>query len=53
MKFCEAMKKKYGNDYLVFKEDCVGRIQKRIGTNLRKYKRDMKGKLSDDVTVGG
>ena len=50
---CEAMKKKYGNDYLVLKEDCVGHIQKRMGTSLRKYKRDVKGKLSDGGTVGG
>ena len=50
---CEAMKKKYGNNYLVLKENCMGHIRKTMGTNLRKYKRDVKGKLSDGGTVGG
>ena len=49
---CETMKK-YGNDYLVFKEDCVGRFQKNKGSNLRNYERDVKGKLSNGGTVGG
>ena len=45
--------KQYGNDYLVLKEDCVRHIQKRMGSNSRKYKKDAKGKLSDECTVGG
>ena len=36
------------------KEECVGHVQKRLGTALRKYKSDMRGKkLPDGKTVGG
>ena len=50
----EAMEEKYGDQYCVTKEECVGHVQKRLGTALRKYKKDMKGrKLSDGKTVGG
>ena len=36
------------------KEDCVGHIQKRMGSNLRTYKKNMKGKkLCDSLGVGG
>ena len=49
---CEAMKKKIYNDYLVLK-DCVEHSQKKMGSNLRKYKRDAKRKLSDGGRVGG
>ena len=52
VEFVRLSKKIYGNDYLVLKEDCVGHIQKRMGSYLRKYKRDVKGKLSDEGTVG-
>ena len=37
--------KKYGNDHLDLKEDCVGPIQKRMGIkdgDLRKYKTHVK-----------
>ena len=40
----EAVMLKFGESYRVVKEDCVGHVQKRIGTALRKYKKDMKGK---------
>ena len=36
----EAMEKKYGDAYEVTKEECVGHVQKRLGTALRKYKKD-------------
>ena len=50
----EACSKKYGDQYVVKKEECVGHIQKRLGTALRKYKISMKGKkLQDGKTVGG
>ena len=48
------MFEKYGDDYVVTKEECVGHVQKRLGTALRKYKADKKGKkLSDGKGVGG
>ena len=34
----DAMFKQFGEEYLVLKEDSVGHRQKRMGTNLRKYK---------------
>ena len=50
----EAMEKKYGAAYEVTKEECVGHVQKRLGTALKKYKKDKKGqKLADGKTVGG
>ena len=49
----EAMEEAYGERYVVVKEDCVGHIQKRMGTALRKYKKDCKGKkLADGKAVG-
>ena len=49
-----ALDEKFGSDYEVKKEECVGHVQKRLGTALRKYKKDNKGKkLSDGKTVGG
>ena len=36
------------------KEECIGQVQKRVGTGLRKIKKDLKGKkLSDGKTTGG
>ena len=35
----EAMEKKYGAAYEVTKEECVGPVQKRLCTALRKYKK--------------
>ena len=50
----EALSKEYGSSYLVCKEDCVGHIQKRMGTNLRRLKLRAKGKtLADGGTIGG
>ena len=47
------MDAKYGDAYEVTKEECVGHVQKRLGTALRKYNNDMKGKkLSDNKGVG-
>ena len=46
------MKRKYGNYHLVLKEDCVRQIQKRMGSNMRKYKIDVKEKLPNEGTVG-
>ncbi|GFV22806.1 steroidogenic acute regulatory protein, mitochondrial, partial [Trichonephila clavipes] len=46
--------KPYGDDYLIQKIECVGHVQKRMGTRLRKlilvYS---KKKLSDGKTIGG
>ena len=53
----------YGEDYeaikkilsrlLSFKRRLCGIYLERMDSNLRKYKRDTKGKLSDGWTVGG
>ena len=49
-----AVKEKYGEAYKVTKEECVGHVQKRMGTSLREYKKRMRGKkLTDGKTVGG
>ena len=45
--------KKYGNNYLVLNENCAGHIWKRMGSDLRNYKRNAKEKLSYEGTVGG
>ena len=50
----DALFEKYGEQYVVIKEDYVGHTQKRMGSSLRKYKikkRDIK--LPDNGTVGG
>ena len=44
----------YGPEYKVEKSDCVGHVQKCMGTALRKIKKDYgKRKLSDGRTIGG
>ena len=44
----------YGKDYLVEKMDCVGHVQKRMGTALRNLKLQYRGqKLADGKTIGG
>ena len=51
-----ASLKPYGSapEAQVVKEDCIGHIQKRIGTKLREVKRTWKGrKLSDQKGIGG
>ena len=50
----DALHDKYGDEYPLIKEDCIGHIQKSMGTALRKYKNNCCGsKLSDGKTVGG
>ena len=50
----EAVKKEYSDSYVVQKEECVGHVQKRMGTNFREYKRKRKGrKLADGKVIGG
>ena len=44
----------YGKDHLVEKMDCVGHVQKRMGTALRNLKVKCRGKkLADGKTIGG
>ncbi|GFU76144.1 uncharacterized protein TNCV_206881 [Trichonephila clavipes] len=46
--------KPYGDDYLIQKIECVGHVQKRMGTRLRKLKLIYsKKKFSDGKTIGG
>lgn len=49
------MVKEFGDKYPTEKEDCVGHIQKRMGKNLRNYKKKFKrGQVLDDGQgVGG
>ncbi|KAK3717095.1 hypothetical protein QZH41_005024 [Actinostola sp. cb2023] len=39
--------------YRAIKLDCIGHVQKRIGTALRELKKKTKGKLADEKAVGG
>lgn len=44
----------YGPEFTVEKLECVGHVQKRMGSRLRKLKTQFgKRKLSDDKTIGG
>ena len=44
----------YGGDHLMQKMDCVGHVQKRMGTALRNLKVQYRGqKLADGKTIGG
>eukprot|EP00794_Sanderia_malayensis_P013660 gene13659-15089_t len=53
-KVVQELKACYGESYSVQKEECVGHIQKRMGSALLQYKKNMKGKkLSDGKGVGG
>ncbi|GFU64092.1 uncharacterized protein TNCV_481761 [Trichonephila clavipes] len=46
--------KPYGDYHLIQKIECVGHVQKRMGTRLRKLKLvHSKNKLSDGKTIGG
>lgn len=46
--------KPYGPDFKIKKLECVGHVQKRMGSRLRKLKSKMsKIKLADDKTIGG
>ena len=50
----KALTEKYGEKYVVRKEDWIGHIQKRMGSALRTYKNNCKGSdLPDGKTVGG
>ena len=49
-----ALEQKFGDKYPVQKEECVGHVQKRLGTALREYKKQKKGlKLNDGKVVSG
>ena len=42
-----------GDRHEVQKEECIGQIEKRMGSALRTFKKDMKGeRLLDNKTVG-
>lgn len=46
--------KPYGESVQIEKLECVGHVQKRLGTRLRKLKKNFKGKkLSDNKGIGG
>ena len=50
----QALGEKWSDQDVVVKEDCIGHIQKRMESNLRKYKTEKKAKKLDDwQTVGG
>ena len=36
-KICQAVKQTCGGSYTITKEECVGHVQKRMGTNPREY----------------
>ena len=38
-----CQEKQYGSEYPVEKSDCIGHVQKQMGTALRKLKKDYKG----------
>ena len=42
-KVATAMENLFGYSYKVVKEDCIGHFQKRMGSNLRTYKKNNKG----------
>ncbi|GFW50761.1 uncharacterized protein TNCV_3590431 [Trichonephila clavipes] len=51
---CPSENKPYGDDHLIQKIECVGHVQKRMGTRLRRLKLVYsKKKLSDGKTIGG
>jgi len=46
--------KPYGDDLVPIKSECVGHVQKRLGTRLRKVRNDYKGKkLADGKSISG
>ena len=50
----EAVTEKYGEHYPLQKEDCIGHVQKRMGTALISFKNKKRGSvLSDGKGVGG
>ena len=49
-----SKRKPYGEDVTIVKKECVGHVQKRLGTWLRKVKSvHRKKKLADGKTIGG
>ena len=44
----QVLKEKYSDQYVVVKKDCIGHTQKRMGSNLRKYKTEKKEKKLHD-----
>ena len=49
-----ALYNKFRNDYPVKKEDCIGHVQKRVGSTLRTYKNKCReSKLPGGKIVGG
>ncbi len=53
-KVAEELKRVYGDSYIIQKEECVGHIQKRMGSALLQYKKNMKGQqLEHGKGVGG
>ena len=44
----QALRMEYGDSYALEKEECVGHIQKRLGTNLRGLKTKYRGKKLAD-----
>ena len=50
----DECKRVHGDSYIVTKEECIGHVQKRLGTALRKYKSVMRGTLmADRKSAGG
>ena len=50
----EELNRIYGDAYVICKAECVGHVQKRLGSALRRYKNTKKGvKLSDGKGVSG
>lgn len=46
--------KPYGDTVIIEKLECIGHVQKRMGSRLRTLKRKMKGtKLEDGKVLGG
>lgn len=51
--FCNEAKP-YGDNLLIEKLECIGHVMKRLGSRLRRWKKEMKGvKLRDGKGVGG
>lgn len=57
---CIVNAKPYGEDFLVTKKECIGHVQKRLGTRLRNLKKENKnvggrgmltGKLIDELSI--
>lgn len=47
-------KKPYGSDVTIQKLECIGHVQKRMGSRLRRLNNKMKGiKLADGKVLGG